>query len=414
MSNTTLPALAIDGGQPIRKEALPIRRLFGEEEKQAVVSLFDRAIAEGSHLLGYNGEQEVAYCQAFVDFMGGGFADGVNSGTNAVYVALRALEMEPGDEVIVPPISDPGGVMPVVMCQLVPVPVDCEPDFYNMDPAAIEAAITDKTCAIIVAHISGRPAQMDAIMAIAKRHGLKVIEDCAQAHGAKYHGKPVGTLGDIASFSTMFGKHHASGGQGGIVYTRHEDLYWKVRQHADRGKPFGVEDADGNVAAGLNCNMDELHAAIGCVQMSKLPGRIQYLRKLAKRLEAAIAPLKAIRMVGDPVNSEGVFWFVVFHVDFARLSIDKVKLLAALGAEGLTFSGSYLHSPMVWPWFKQYRAFGNSHVPWPKGDARGIDLPNVKVVDREHITCKIHEAYTETDVDQIAEALVKVESVYFK
>ena len=129
LDQDTKQSLAINGGRPIRTTPMPARHLFDEADKHAVVELFDRAIREGSHVLGYGGAQEEAYCQAFCEMMGGGYADGVNSGTNAVYVALRAMELEPYSEVIVPPVSDPGGIMPVVMCQLIPVPADCEPDF---------------------------------------------------------------------------------------------------------------------------------------------------------------------------------------------------------------------------------------------------------------------------------------------
>jgi len=270
--------LAVDGGKPIRTTPLPARRLFGLEEKEAACNLFDKAIEEGSHILGYNGSQETAYCQEFADFLGGGFADGVNSGTNAVFVALRALEIEPFSEVIVPPVSDPGGVMPVALCNLIPVPTDAAPGFFNTSVEEIEKRLTERTRAILIAHVSGLPVDMEPVMELAKKHNLSVIEDCAQAHGTVCRGRMAGTFGHIAAFSTMFGKQHASAGQGGIVFTRDEDLYWRVRRHADRGKPFGVSLGGGagagvggaagggaNAVAALNFNMDELHACIGRV-----------------------------------------------------------------------------------------------------------------------------------------------------
>ncbi len=409
--------LAVNGGKKIRTTPMPARRLFDEDDKRAVMDLFDQAIEEGSHIIGYGGPKEEAYCKAFCEFMGGGFADGVNSGTNAVYVALRAMELEPYSEVIVPPVSDPGGIMPVVMCQLIPVPADCEPDFFNIDPASIEEKITPRTAAIVVAHISGRPADMDAIMAIAQRHNLKVIEDCAQAHGARYKGRAVGSIGHVAAFSTMFGKHHACGGQGGLVYSRDESTYWKIRRHADRGKPWGVENPTGNVGADLNCNMDEMHAALGVSQMRKLPGHLNHIRKLARRLADGIRPLQAVHMVDDPPNCEGSFWFIVLRFDKRKLPIDKATFIEALNAEGILFSDTYMHSPVAWPWFEQRAAFGTSQLPWRHPDQKAstpnqLELPRLLAVDRDHFSVKIHEGYSIQDVDDIVAVLAKVESAF--
>ena len=210
--------LAIEGGQPVRQEPFPPRRLFGEEEKAAAMAVFDEAIATGT-AFGYGGPHERAYEKAFAEYLGGGLAKAVNSGTSATLAALAALELEPESEVIVPPITDPGGVMPVVIMNCLPVPADTDGSSFNAGPEQIAAAITERTRAIIVAHIMGEPADMAPIMALARKHDLPVIEDAAQAHGATYRGRHVGTFGDLAAFSTMSGKHHASGAQGGFVFT---------------------------------------------------------------------------------------------------------------------------------------------------------------------------------------------------
>src|SRR5262249_24769306 len=151
-------------------------------------------------------------------YLGGGYAKAVNSGTNAVYVSLRALDLEPGTEVIVPPITDPGGTMPVALMNCIPIPADCERGSLNTSAEEIRKVLTDRTSAIIVAHIAGRPVDMDAVLELAAERGIPVVEDCAQAHGALYKGRMVGTLGAISAFSTMFGKHHCTGAQGGVVF----------------------------------------------------------------------------------------------------------------------------------------------------------------------------------------------------
>ncbi|MBN1555532.1 MAG: DegT/DnrJ/EryC1/StrS family aminotransferase [Phycisphaerae bacterium] len=400
--------LAMDGGSPVRTDPFPPRKLFGREEREAVTALFDRAETEGHTVLGYNGPEEEAYCREFAEFLGGGFADGVNSGTNAVYVALRAMEVEPLSEVIVPAITDPGGAMPVALCNCLPVPSDGAPGSYNIGAEQIAQRITDKTRAILVAHIAGIPADMDPILELAKKKNLLVIEDCAQAHGAKYKGKFVGTLGDAAAFSTMFGKHHATGGQGGVVFTKNERMYWRIRRYADRGKPFGLENAGGNVVPSLNCNMDELHAAIGRVQLRKLPGIIQRRRRLAKQLIDGCKMLQTMRILEEPADMEAVYWFLLLQLDRPRLNVDVETLTRALQAEGIAATAGYFHVPMWAPWVKHPHAFAPGLHP------REWTLPNIRATDADFIKLPLHEDFTRREVDDILTALKKLESAYRK
>jgi len=412
-SSETQPA--IEGGPRVRTAPWPVRHHMGEEEKRAVLALFDRAGEEGAGALGYNGPQEEAYCAEFAALQGGGFADGVNSGTNAVWVALRALEIAPGSEVIVPPVTDPGGVMPVALNLCVPVPADAAPGSYNAGPEQIAERITDRTRAILVAHIAGIPADVDAIMAVARARGIPVIEDCAQAHGATYKGRPVGTFGEVAVFSTMFGKQHSTGGQGGVVFTRDEALYWRVRRSADRGKPFGL-GAGSNVVAGLNCNMDELHAAIGRVQLRKLPAMIRRRRELARMLDEGCAErLGAVRMLGDPPGCEGSYWFVFFRLDLAAVRVDVAAFAEALGAEGIPASPSYAAVPVRQDWYRDRAVFGNSGLPWTSplygGDRdREYPLPNIEATLACHFHVTFHEGCSEREVDDFLAAAAKLEA----
>ena len=418
-ANARPDALAVCGGPRVRLAPWPARRSFGQAEKEAAVAVLDAAIADG-RMVPYGGEQEQAYCREFAEALGGGFADAVNSGTNALYVALRAMEIEPFTEVIVPPITDPGGVMPVALAGFVPVPADAAPGSFNTGPEQVAERITEHTTAVVVAHIAGMPAEIDGIMDLARRGGLAVIEDCAQAHGARYKARPLGTFGDAAVFSTMSGKHHATGGQGGVVFTHDEGLYWRVRRHADRGKPFGLEGAARNVVAALNCNLDELSAAIGRAQLRKLPEIVRRRRALAAMLaERCRAELRAVRFQQAVEGAEGSYWLFFFRLHAEQLRVGKPEFVAALAAEGIPADADYLHAPALADWLRNRAVFGRSGYPWAcplyRGDAgRQYDTPNAVEANARHFRIAFHEDCGRREVDDALAALRKVETAYLK
>ena len=410
--------LAIDGGTPVRTEPMPSRGLVGEEEKAAAMAVFDEAIRTGQ-AFGYNGPFEAQYEQDFAAFMGGGFADGVNSGTNAVYCALGALGLDAPAEVIVPAITDPGGMMPVALLGCVPVVADTDPRSYNTCAEQIEPVITERTRAVIVAHIGGEPVDLDPVLELARAHDLFVIEDCAQAHGATYKGRPVGTLGHVAAFSTMFGKHHCTGGQGGVVYTADEDLYWRAKRFADRGKPFQLEGEEGNVVAGLNCNLNELSAAIGSAQLKKLPGIIERRRRVGDAVKAGLADRSAVFVGWQVPDTECVYWFLRVGLDLDALSADKKTFCAALAAEGIPVTESYRAIPCERPWFTRQAVFGRSGFPWRCSDYAGPTQPRPRIdnavrVTDTHFNVALHESYGPQEIDHILTALKKVEAAYRK
>jgi dTDP-4-amino-4,6-dideoxygalactose transaminase len=388
-----------------------------EQEKKAVVKLFDEAIAEGT-AFGYNGPYERQYEKDFVKFMGGGFADGVNSGSNAVYCALGALQLDALSEVICPVITDPGGVMPVALLGCVPVVADTDPRSYNTSAEQIEPLITDRTRAIIVAHIVGEAADMDPIMKLARKHDLYVIEDCAQSHGAKYKGRKVGTIGDMACFSTMFGKHFSTGGQGGVVYTRNEDLHWRGRRFADRGKPFNL-DAAGNVVAGLNCNLNELAAAIGSAQLKRLPKMVERRHKAGEAIKKALKDSPAVSVGWQVPRTECSYWYLRVALRLEALRVDMVTFQQALAAEGISNLRGYPILPCSFPWFKNKAVFGKSGFPWDCSDYAGPREPQcrsenaVKALN-ESFCINFHEKYGPREVRDIVTALKKVEEAYLR
>ena len=409
--------LAIDGGEPVRTEPFPKRHLFGEEERRVVVELFERA-AESGDAIGYGGPEEQAYEREFADFLGGGFADLVNSGTSALYVAVGALELEPAGEVVVPPITDPGGVMPIALLNQVPVVADATPGTFNAGAAEIEAVLTPHTRAIVVAHIAGEPADIQPIADLARDTGVPLIEDCAQSHGALYRGEPVGRFGDLAVFSTMSGKHHATGPQGGVVFTRDEDLYWRCRRFSDRGKPFNTQ-ASSNVRAGLNLNGNDLAAAVWRVQLRRLPDIIRRRREVVARLKEAIGSCTAVRAGREVADTEGVYWFVRFAVNTDLLRIGKEQFARAVAAEGIPVSPSYRHIPSEAEWFRERRVFPPSDYPWGLPAYRGdrdatFPCPTAVEAAESHFTLSIHENFGAGEIADIAAALKKVEDAYLQ
>jgi len=415
MTDVPEDRLAINGGPRVREAPFPPRRLFGQAEKDAAIEVFDEAIATGQ-AFGYGGPREQAYEREFAERLGGGFAKAVNSGTSAVLAALAALELEPGSEVICPPISDPGGVMPVPMLNCVPVPADTDGASFNAGPEQIASVVTERTGAIIVAHIMGEPADMAPIMELARARGLPVIEDCAQAHGATYQGRAVGTWGDLAAFSTMSGKHYASGAQGGVVFTTDEELFWRARRFMDRGKPFGL-DEPGNVRMGLNLNSNELAAAIGLRQLRKLPEIVRRRREIAAAIAEGLRPLRSVSPGKLPAGAEASYWHMRITVDPAGLTVDKDAFANALAAEGIPVTVSYDHVPSKQPWFRRRRTYGDSGCPWTcplyAGPAEATyELPNCAHAVDANFLISIHENWSDAEIRDTLAALAKVHRAY--
>ena len=208
--------LAISGGEPVRKKPMPMRAALGAHEEAIIKEVIEHYRGRGLDP-GYQGEFEKRYTDAFVAQMGGGYADAVATGTAALFVAVAALGLPEGSEVIVSPITDPGSLSAIILNRLVPRVADSAPGRYGMEVEQFVARITPKVRAVMVVHSIGQPVNVREIVREAHARGIRVIEDCSQSHGAKVNGRPIGTFGDIAAFSAMYRKAHIAGGSGGIV-----------------------------------------------------------------------------------------------------------------------------------------------------------------------------------------------------
>lgn len=406
----------VHGGPKARRWPWPRRRHFDIREKKAVMGVFDREIRTGGAII-YGGVEERKYCEEFSEYLGGGFADAVNSGTNAIYVALRALDLEPGSEVIVPPITDPGGTMPVAMMGCIPVPADSMPERLNSSVEQIRAVLTERTSAILVTHIAGHPVDMDPILELGAERGIPVVEDCAQSHGSTYKGRMLGTLGKISAFSTMFGKQHSTGGQGGVVFTRDTMLFARVRQISDRGKPAGALGATSNVVASLNFNQDEISMAIGRVQLQKLPVAIAKRREFAAAVAKGLQQCKGVSLIGDPPHGESSYWFLMLQIDPTQLRCTSQEFAIALDAEGIGgVSGGYPFYPTDQPWHQDAVVFGASGFPWSLngGKPKQYELPNAHLANRYIGRMEIHEHLGMREAEDLVGAIQKLARYFAK
>ena len=411
-----LAKLAVNGGPKTVTDGWHSRALIGTAERDAANALFDESIAAG-RAFGYNGPAEEAYCAEFAEMLGGGYADAVNSGTTAVYCALRALDLEPFTEVIVGPITDCGGMMPIPLLNCIPVVADAAPGRYNMGPEQVEAVLSPLTSAIVVAHIAGEPVDIEPILAMARARGIPVVEDCAQAHLGKLNGKPLGTFGDTAAFSTMFGKHHCTGGQGGLVFTKSEDLYRRTRHASDRGKAYGLTGGSGNCIASLNFNLDELGCTIGRAQLAKLPAIVQRRRDAVAKLTEAFADIQCITVPPQVQGAAPSYWFWRLEFNAEAMDCDKATFCAALSAEGIPVNPSYRAMPHLMDWFKNRAVFGTSGYPWTcplyKGDPdREFPCPNAIAATDVQLNLGIHEGWTDHEVADTIAALKKLDAAY--
>jgi perosamine synthetase len=273
---------------------------------------------------------------AFADFCGVKHAVSCSNGTAALHLALMALGIGPGDEVIVPTLTFVATANAVTYCKARPVFVDAEPETWNIDPSLIEAKITPRTKGIIVVHLFGHPVDMDAVLSVARRHRLFVLEDAAQAHGADYKGKKVGSLGDVATFS-FFGNKIITTGEGGMVVTNDDAIASKVNLLKNHG--MDPNRRYWHPVVGYNYRMTNVAAAIGLAQVEKFDWQ------LARRLEVVDWYREHLRSVPGLVWqmekewAKHVWWMfsVVFDDDFSADRDEVMKNLYKQGIETRPF-----------------------------------------------------------------------------
>ena len=398
MSRTYPTVLAAQGGPPVRTQAMPARKAFGADELAMVEEVF-RYYSEQDP--GYQGHFEQLYCQEFCAAMGGGHADAVATGTAAVYVAIAALGLPSGSEVLVSPITDPGSVNAIIHAGLTPKLMDSAPGSYNVGPDQVALRIGPSTKAALIVHAAGQAAEIDAIVAQCHQRGVNVIEDCSQAHMARWNGRPVGTFGDIAAFSTMYRKASITGASGGVVYTRDQSLYHMALAHADRGKTpwiagFNDKDPAQFLFPALNLHTDELSCAVGIASWRRLPKTIAARMTYVKGLDRLATASRYCRPYGW---HEGDSPFIYpIRVDIKRLPIAKTAFAEMVAGEGIGLNPHYLYLLADWPYLTPYLA-------------DTYETPNARAIRDQSFNLFVNEKYGQQEIEDTIAAILKVEQM---
>ncbi len=393
---------------PIRTAPLPSvgdpsGRRFGPEEIEAVT----RVITSGKLNSTVGGETRT-WEQEFGAYYGVPDVVACSSGTAALHLAVAAVDPGPGDEIITTGLSDAGTVLPIVMQNAIPVFADVDPDTGILDPAAVEAAITSRTKAIIVVHLFGVPAPVGELREIADRHNVILIEDCAQAYATRTaFGALAGTVGHLGCFSLQQSKHITAGDGGMVISKNHPDLARRARLFADKAWPRDTDERT-HLFLSLNYRMTELQAAVARAQLPKLAGIVGDRRARAQQLTEAIADLPGLR----PAPSEGTsYWQFPIFVDPEQAGGDGHPYAKVLGAEGIGASAGYIQRPLyLTPMLAEAKTYGDSGFPLTEARSRyvrGLCPVTESLIDGRLLVISWNENYTEADVDDIAAALRK-------
>ncbi len=348
----------------------------------------DAAIARVLGHTGFIGGPEVrAFEEAFAAYQGTRRAVGVASGTAAIFLILRALGIRPGDEVITTPHTFIATVEPLIALGAWPVFVDIDPATYNLDPDQIEAAITPRTRAIMPVHLYGQMARMDAILDIARRHNLAVIEDAAQAHGATYRGKRAGQWGVAAAFSFYPGKNLGAYGDAGAVCTDDDALADEIARLRDHGRASKYEHA----VIGYGERLDALQAAILGAKLPYLDAWNAARRRIAAAYTAALRDLPGVIPPATLPGAEPVYHIYCIRVEAAR----RDRILAALHERGI---GAGIHYPLPLHLQPALEFLG----------ARRGDFPHAEAAARTILSLPIYPEMTEAQVERVVAALREV------
>jgi perosamine synthetase len=346
------------------------RPLIGDDERRAV----DAVMASGMLA---QGPEVAAFEREFsAELLDGRPSVAVNSGTTALHLGLLAAGIGPGDEVIVPSFTFAATANAVSLVGATPVFADIEPRHFCLDVESVRTALTPRTRAVMPVHLYGHPADMTALSQVADGNGLLVLEDAAQAHGATWGGRPVGTFGVAGAFS-LYPTKNMTSGEGGMISVADGGVERLLRLLRNQG----MEQRYANEVVGFNVRMTDLHAAIGRVQLRKLAAWTERRRRAAARLSEGIASVETPSVAADATH--------VFHQYTVRVADDRDGFARALELEHGIGTGVYYPTPV-------------HRLPSFRAD---VHLPETERAAREALSLPVHPSVTDGDLDRIVEAV---------
>jgi dTDP-4-amino-4,6-dideoxygalactose transaminase len=380
---------------------LPPWPSFSEEEADAV-----RRVLLSNKVNYWTGDECRQFEREFAGWVGVPHAIALTNGTVALDLALEALEIGAGDEVVVTPRTFIASASSVVCAGATPVFADVDRDTQNISAETIASVLTPRTRAIVCVHLAGQPCDMDPILTLADQHGLKIIEDCAQAHGARYKGRSVGSLGDIGAWSFCQDKIMTTGGEGGMVTTSNEALFRRMWAYKDHGKSFAAVYERSHPPGyrwlhetiGTNWRMIEIQAVIGRLQLARMGGWMAKRQSNAERIRATAMGLRGLRVPLPQIGTEHAYYKYYVFVEPTALKVGwtRDRIIAEITAAGVPcFSGS---CPEVY----LEKAFEGTH-------SRPIQrLPRARELGETSLMFLVHPTLTEDCIELTCATLKSV------
>ncbi len=418
--------LALLGGSPVRRKDFSRWPVFDEAEEQAALEVIRSGrwwrhsfgdSLDGNQKAGEPRSQVALFQEEFARMQGARYGIACCNGTTALDVLVRALDVGPGMEVIVPAYTYVAGVTCVLQSNAVPVFVDIDADTYNIDPARVEEALTGRTAAVIPCHFAGQPADMDRLEEICRRRELKLIEDAAHAHGARWRDRGAGAIGHGGTFSFQNSKNMTAG-EGGLVTTEDASLAGRVESLTWSGRRYGRPWYEFH-ELGWNARMMEMQGALLRVQLRRLPEQNRLRRENAAYLTELLRELDGLEPVSlDPRGRHtSVHIYMVRYRPQAFDGLPRARLLEALAAEGVPASAGYTHPVYANPMFLEARFYPggcpftcSQYGRKPDYGAFAERCPNTERACREEAIWLEHRLFlgTREDMESIAEAFAKV------
>lgn len=341
--------LAIKGGEPVRRKPFPRWPVFDEREMRALKDVLE------SGLWGVGGQRKREFEERFAAYQHAKYGVAVTNGTAALEISLRALGIGCGDEVILPPYTFMATMIAILYVNAIPVFADIEPETYTIDPKSVEEVISERTKAILPVHIAGRPADMDALLSIARRNNLYVVEDACQAWGAEWRGRRVGAIGNMGAFSFQSSKNITSG-EGGIITTNDEELYIRAWSLHNCGRlPQGAWYE--HYLPGANYRMTEFQAAILLAQMERLDEQTERRIENARYLTSKLSKIDGVKpLKNDERVTRHAYHLYIFRIDPEAFGgASKATIAKALQAEGIPASVGYSRPLYKEPYLEYFR-----------------------------------------------------------